>query len=138
MPAVRAFLQDLFARGVEGSGIEADAIVHPTFTRYCGVTTSTSTPGAALFTVSVDTELVTLPTFTVDSYLLYAIPADQDDLTFLRNPGSFNQLGSFLVKRAGTIQLGSPGTAHNWWRSERKLLASVMSGEQLEIGNRLV
>ena len=103
-----------------------------THTRYAAASTDT-TFAAADFTASSTTDTITLPTFATNSYIAIAIPADEDDLTFIRTEaGGLNQLGAF-TKQAGTLTIG--GATYKWWRSNRRFLASNGSGSMLEFGS---
>ena len=80
--------------------------------RYAVVLTADRTPTAAdladaiTYSTSSDTNQITLPVFTENSYLWFLDRADQPDLTTIQQIGSpFNQVGSFL-KLGATLTVG--------------------------------
>ena len=109
-----------------------DGLVNPVqaHTNYAALKT-TNTFVAADFTAagssaSSTTSDITVPAFAADSYLAFAIPDSQPDLTDIRETGSaFSSFSSF-ERVSGTITIG--GEAHKVWRSTIEFLAN--SNEQ--------
>ena len=109
-----------------------DGLVNPvqTHTNYAALK-ATNTFAAADFTAagssaSSTTSAITVPAFAADSYLAFAVPDSQPDLTDIRETGSaFSSFSSF-ERVAGTITIG--GEAHKVWRSTVEFLAN--SNEQ--------
>ena len=89
-----------------------------THTNYVGITDGAlSAVVAADFTVSSDTEVLTIPAYSGSRRLLFARPATESDPTgvYLYQSGNRNTVNqiSIFVKSNTSIQLG--GEAHNWW-----------------------
>ena len=105
-----------------------DGLVNPVqaHTNYAALK-ATNTFVAADFTAvgssaSSTTSAITVPAFAADSYLAFAIPDSQPDLTDIRETGSaFSSFSSF-ERVAGTIMIG--GEAHKVWRSTIEFLAN--------------
>ena len=105
-----------------------DGLVNPVqaHTNYAALkTTNTFLPAdftAAGSSASSTTSDITVPAFVVDSYLAFAIPDSQSDLTDIRETGSaFSSFSSF-ERVSGTITIG--GEAHKVWRSTIEFLAN--------------
>ena len=108
------------ATGSGGGGAGAGS-----HTRYGGYSTD-STFTADEFTTSSTTDVVTLPTFSADGWIAFAIPSTAADLTGITEVGSpFNQIGAF-TKASGTLTIG--GTAHKYWVSNTIVYHGPSSG----------
>ena len=91
-----------------------------THTNYVGITGGElSAVTAADFTVSGDTEALTIPAYSGSQRLLFARPASESDPTGVYlyqsgNRNTVNQISIFSMS-SSPIQLG--GVAHTWWGS---------------------
>ena len=94
-----------------------------THTSYAGASADT-TFTAAEFTSSATGGTLTLPTFTADRYVAFAIPDSEPDLTDIRSGamGAFNQITNFQ-RIPGTITIN--GVAHKAWRSDDAFLPAT-------------
>ena len=105
-----------------------DGLVNPVqaHTNYAALKTTnafvTADFTAAGSSASSMTSAITVPEFTVASYLAFAVPDVQPDLTDIRETGSaFSSFSSF-ERVSGTIMIG--GEAHKVWRSTIEFLAN--------------
>ena len=93
-------------------------------TRWVGISTD-ATFTADELTSSSTTEVVTIPTFSTNSYIALAVPNTEGDITgFTQQGTSVNQLGEF-TKASGTLTKSS--IAYKYWVSNT-VLYPVLSG----------
>ena len=99
-------------------------------TRWCGIS-SDSTFTASELTVSGTTNTLVLPSFNTDSYVAFAVPNTENDITGLEETGTgLNQLGGF-TKASGTLTKNS--VAYKYWVSDSAFLAAAMSASSWTI-----
>ena len=100
------------------------------FMRYAGISADNQIASAEL-TVSSAVSEITVPTFTSNQYLAFAVPDDQPDIDSLEVAGSgLNQIAAF-ERQPGTVDLN--GVAVKVWRSVT-VVFPINSGIVWEIG----
>ena len=83
-------------------------------TRLCGVSTDGTITAAELTVSATDSEL-TLPTFSQNRYVAFAVPNTEGDITGITQKGTaLNQVGGF-TRQSGTVTVS--GTAYKVWVS---------------------
>ena len=98
--------------------------------RFAGVSAD-QTITAAELTEMTNTHQVTLPSFTANRYLAFAVPNDENDISGLVVVGSgLNQIGAFS-RIPGTLDKN--GVALKVWRSNAVWFPSATSGSTWEI-----
>ena len=98
--------------------------------RFAGVSADTTITAAEL-TEMTNTHQVTLPAFTANRYLAFAVPNDEADISGLVVAGSgLNQIGSFS-RIPGTLD--KDGVALKVWRSNAVWFAVAASASTWEI-----
>lgn len=87
-----------------------------------------SIPAGAASAPITDGEMVTVPVFTENSYLVFAQPSTADDITQLLSSG-INRIGGF-AKQGSTFV--DSGVTYEWWRTNRQQLPAA-SGTTYEV-----
>ena len=95
------------------------SIAPSTHTRYAAISEN-NTFIASEFTDSTtgsnsQTNTITIPSYTENRYLAFAVPDTQDDLISIKEQGSAFDSFGFFERVTGTINIG--GSAHKVWRS---------------------
>jgi len=86
---------------------------------------------AAEFTAETNSDQITIPTFSQNRYLAFAVPDDQDDITGLLVVGSGLNRISMFERVAGTLDIG--GVDFKVWRSSAVVAYSINSGTTWQI-----